>query len=160
MAKKKKGDDAEEAAGGGKKKIMMAVGALLLGGGAYKFVLAPKPAPEAAAATAAATAEVAPEEGEVLELPEVVINLANPETRYARVGVALVLEKGILAKDFEAESAIAKDVVLAYLSKLSFEQLREPATKEQAKTELSTLIREAYGDAKVVRVLFTVLVMQ
>lgn len=156
MAKKKKSDD--EAAGGGKKKMMMVVGALVLGGGAYKFVLAPAPA--APADAGAAVVEVAPVEGETLELPEVVINLANPETRYARVGVALVLEEGIVAKDFEAEAAIAKDVILTYISKLSYEQLREPATKEQAKQEMSALIREAYGDAKVVRVLFTVLVMQ
>lgn len=158
MAKKKKADDGENAGGAKKKKkIMTAVGILLLAGGGYKFVLAPEPAVEPAAAAAV---ELEPEEGEVLELPEVVINLSNPEIRYARVGVALVLEKGTAAKDFEAESAIAKDVILSYLSKLSYEQLREPATKEQAKAELAALIREAYGDAKVVRVLFTVLVMQ
>ena len=157
MTKKKKSDEGEAAGGGKKKMMMMVVGALVLGGGAYKFVLAPAPAP---ADPAAAVVEVAPVEGETLELPEVVINLANPETRYARVGVALVLEEGIVAKDFEAEAAIAKDVILTYISKLSYEQLREPATKELAKQEMSALIREAYGDAKVVRVLFTVLVMQ
>lgn len=158
MGKKNKDDDA--GGGGGKRKIMMAVGALVLGAGAYKFVLAPAPAPADPAAAAAAAAAVVPEEGEVLELPEVVINLADPDTRYARVGVALVLEKGIVAKDFEAESAIAKDVILSYISKLSYAQLRDPAVKDQAKVELSAQIRQAYGDAKVVRALFTVLVMQ
>jgi flagellar protein FliL len=141
----------------GKKKVILAVVALAIGGGAYKFVLAPAPA--------ASDEDVPPEalalvEGEIIELPEVVINLADPETRYARVGLALVLEEGIVAKDFEAESAIAKDVALSYLSSYTYGQLRDPALKEQAKAELSRLVREAYGDAKVVRVLWTVLVMQ
>lgn len=160
----KKTDDTatgEAKAGGGKKKKKLIIGAVavLALGGVYKFVLAPSPAP------AEGEGEEAPEalalaEGEILELPEVVINLADPETRYARVGLALVLEEGLVAKDFELEAAIAKDVALSYLSSFTYAQLRDPVVKQQAKDELSRLVREAYGDAKVVRVLWTVLVMQ
>jgi flagellar basal body-associated protein FliL len=81
-------------------------------------------------------------------------------TGYLRIGLALVLEEGTLAADFEAESAIAKDVAIGYLSSLSDEQLRTTEGRQEAKDELSAMIREAYGDAKVVRVLFTALVMQ
>jgi flagellar protein FliL len=157
----KKDDEPDEKPGGkkkGKKKLLAVLVLVVgLGGGAYKFVLAPAPAADAEAIEDEAPP---PEEGEILELPEVVINLANPETRYARVGLALVLEKGVGAKDFQAESAIAKDVVLSYLTAFTVEQLRDPAIKAQVKDELSRQIRQAYGDAKVVRVLWTVLVMQ
>lgn len=123
----------KKAKGGKTKKLVLVLAlAAALGAGAYKFVLAPSPPADAEQAEQ----EAPPEEGEILELPEMVINLANAETRYARVGLALVLEEGIVAKDFEARSAIAKDVALSYLSAFSFEQLRDPATKEHAKAEL------------------------
>lgn len=157
MAKKPAADDT--AAAGGKKKLYVGLAAVAALGGAYKFVLAPSP-PAEAGGDAAAADVAPPEEGEILELPEVVINLADPETRYARVGLALVLEQGLVAKEFEAESAIAKDVALGYLSSFTYAQLRDPAVKQQAKDELSRQIRAAYGDEKVVRVLWTVLVMQ
>jgi flagellar protein FliL len=140
-----------------KKKLLLLVVLLAAGGGVYRFVLS---SPEAAADPEAVVEEPAPEEGEILELPEAVMNLADPETRYARVGLALVLEKGVVAKDFEAQSAIAKDVALEYLSSFTHAELRDPATKQLAKDELSRRVRAAYGDEKVVRVLWTVLVIQ
>lgn len=159
MAKKKKTDDeaTEDDGGGGKKKMMMIGGGLLALGGVYNFVL--KPAPEVAP-DALAMVEVVPIEGEIIELPEMVINMEGGEVTYVRVGVALVLEEGTLAADFEAESAIAKDVILDDLSSRSADELRSAEGKQQVKEELSIAVREAYGEAKVVRVLFTALVMQ
>jgi flagellar protein FliL len=157
MATKTADDAPATARGGTRSRLVLGFAAVAALGGAYKFVLAPDPAP---ATAGAATAEAAPVEGEILELPELVINLADEQTRYARIGLALVLEAGVVAKDFEAESAIAKDVALSYLSSFTFAQLRDHATKEEAKAELSRRIRTAYGEDKVVRVLWTVLVMQ
>jgi flagellar basal body-associated protein FliL len=158
MATKTADDAPGKGQGGKNKKLLLGLAAVAALGGAYKFVLAPKPPAEAEAGDVAA--EVAPVEGEILELPELVINLADPETRYARIGLALVLEEGVLAEEFELEAAIAKDVALGYLSSFTYAQLRDPAVKQQAKDELSHQIRAAYGDEKVVRVLWTVLVMQ
>ncbi len=104
MAKKDKkgksdGTEEEEASGGGKKKIIMIVGGLLAIGAVYNFVLKPAPVEDP-------LAMVDPEliEGEIFELPEMVINLQGGEVSYVRVGLALVLEEGTLAADFEAES--------------------------------------------------------
>ena len=144
----------EEEEGGGKKKIMMIVGGLLLLGGVYNFVLKPAPPAEAMEPV-----EMEPVEGEIFELPEMVINLNDDEVQYVRFGVALILEEGTLAADFEAESAIAKDVVLDIVSPLSAEDLRGDA-KQEIKDEISAKVREAYGDEKVVRALITTLVMQ
>ena len=158
MAKKKKGDDAEaEEGGGGKKKLIMGVAGLAALGGVYNFVLKPAPPdPEALAMMA----EAEPVEGEIFELPEMVINLSDDEVSYLRVGIALVLEEGTLAADFEAEAAIAKDVLLDDLSSRTAAELRDSSSKQAIKEELSTEIRAAYDDEKVVRVLFTLLVMQ
>ncbi len=154
----KKGDDADEEEGGGKQKMMMMVGGGVLAlGGVYNFVL--KPAPEEAP-DAMAMVEIEPVEGEILELPEMVINLSDDEVSYLRVGVALVLEEGIIAADFEAESAIAKDVILDDLSSRTASELKDSDAKQLVKEELSMRVREEYGDEKVVRVLFTALVMQ
>lgn len=159
MAKKKADDEAtEEDAGAAKKKKMMMIGGGLLALGAvYNFVLkpAPEPAPEALAMV-----EVVPIEGEIIELPEMVINMQGGDVTYVRLGVALVLEEGTLAADFEAESAIAKDVILDDLSSRTAEELQTAEGKQMVKEEISLKVREAYGDAKVVRVLFTALVMQ
>ncbi len=157
--KKGKGDAAEEEdeeSGGGKKKIMMIVGALLALGAVYNFVLKPAPVEE----DPLAMVDPEPIEGEIFELPEMVINLQGDEVSYVRVGLAIVLEEGTLAADFEAEAAIAKDVILEDLSSRTAEQLRSSQGKQDIKAELSASIREAYGDEKVIRVLFTALVMQ
>ena len=153
----------EEEGGGGKKKLIMGVVVIAALGGVYQFVLkSPPPAPEdGAMAPEVMAAEIELIEGEILELDEMILNIGGEESsRFLRIGLALVLEEGIVAKEFEMESAIAKDVAVQYLSALSSEELRSIDGQQQAKDELSVLIREAYGDEKVVRVLFTALVMQ
>jgi len=154
VGKKKKDADEEEESGGGKNKIIMAVGGLVVAGLAYNFLLKSDPPPEEMAMV-----EVEPVEGEIIELPEMVINLEDDEIRYARIAVALVLEEGTLAADFEAESAIAKDIILDTVSSLSAADLRGE-NRQMVKDGLSVKVREAYGDEKVVRVLITSLVMQ
>jgi flagellar basal body-associated protein FliL len=168
MADKKKkkgdddaGDDDESGGGGKKKKIIIGVVVAAAGYFAYTNVLASPPPPvDAEGAAVAGDVQEEPVEGEILELPEVVVNLADDSPRYLRVSVALVLEEGLVADEFELESAIAKDVVLEYLSAQTFDRLKDPLAKRAVKDELSSLVRGAYDDDKVVRVLFTSFVMQ
>ncbi len=159
------GDEEEEEEGGGKKKIIMAVGGLAALGAVYNFVLKPAPPVEDEAGAMAMTETTLPVtdpiEGEIIELDEMILNIGTAEEPgFLRIGIALVLEELIIAKDFEAESAVAKDVVVHYLSSIDKDQLRTAEGREMAKEELSVLVREAYGNQKVVRVLFTALVMQ
>lgn len=159
MADKKKGDaDAEEdedEGGGGKAKMI--VGAVLALGAVYNFVLKPKPVDEELMAD---PVEVELIEGEIFQLEELVLNLEDDDVGYLRVGIAIILEEGILAADFEAESAIAQDVAVSYLSAQKSEDLRSATGKVALKEEMSLLMREAYDDEMVIRVLFTGLVMQ
>ncbi|MGH1493739.1 MAG: flagellar basal body-associated FliL family protein [Acidimicrobiales bacterium] len=154
------GDEEEEEEGGGKKKIIMIVGGLAALGGVYNFVLKAPPPPEEMGMAVEEPVEVAPVEGEILELDEMILNIGGDTPGFLRIGIAIVLDELTIAKDFEAESAIAKDVAVHYLSSIEQDQLRSVEGREKAKEELSVLVREAYGDDKVVRVLFTALVMQ
>lgn len=158
MAKKdkKKKDDSEDGGEEKKKsKLPMIIGGLLALGAVYNFVLKPAPVEDPLAMV-----EAEPIEGEIFELPEMVINIDDDSVQYVRVALAIVLEEGTTADDFEMEAAIAKDVILEDLSGRTAEQLQSSQGKQDIKAELSTALREAYGDEKVVRVIFTALVMQ
>ncbi len=161
MADKKKNkaeEEEEEEEGGGKGgKIKFVIIGLLALGAVYNFVL--KPAPEETEMLAEPV-EVELIEGEIFQMEELVLNLEDPDVGYLRIGLAVILEEGILAADFELESAIARDVAVTFLSAQKVADLRSAAGKVAIKEELSKLMREAYGDEKVIRVLFTGLVMQ
>ena len=167
--KKDEGDGEEEEGGGGKKKIIMIVGALALLGGVYKFVLA-KPAepassltPEELAAMMSPEEKAAllePPEGEIVQMEEMVLNLAGPEETYLKVRLALVLDTLTLAEEFEAELPIAADVAVLYLSSLEPEELRTLEGKEHVKEVLTEKIKEEYKGEHVLEVLITELVMQ
>lgn len=158
MAKKKKKteEDAEEGGKDKKKMIIGVVAAALV----YNFVLKPAPVEEDPEAIDEAAERVL-EEGDIFPMEELVVNLTDTDqNRYLRVGIALVLEAGTSPDAMEAESPIAVDAAIDYLSAQSFEDLREPGSKTTVREELSTLIRAAYEDEKVVRVLLTTFVMQ
>lgn len=156
--KKKKGDDDEEE--GGKSKGKMIAGGLVALAAVYKFVLAPAPVPEDAEAIDEAAERVV-EEGLIFPMEEMVVNLTDEtENRYLRVGLALVLEAGVAVEAMEPEAPIAIDAAIDYLSAQSFADLRAPGSKSEIRDELSALIRTAYDDEMVVRVLLTTFVMQ
>ncbi len=162
MAKKKKKASDEEEEGGKSKGKMIVVGLVGLAA-VYKFVLAPAPAEEAVDGVDGIDeqAERVIEEGDIFPMEELVVNLTDPgENRYLRVGLALVLEAGTSVESMETEAPIAVDAAIDYLSAQSFEALRAPGSKTVVREELSTLIRAAYDDEKVVRVLLTTFVMQ
>lgn len=153
-------EEEEEEGGGGKKKIIMIVGVLAAAGAAYKFVLAPSPPPDELADTTEPVVEEIVE-GEIVELDEMILNIGGTtDPAFLRVGVALVLDDVTLAADFEPETAIAKDVIIQYMSSVNQDQLRTSEGQELAKEQLGAMIRTAYGEEKVVRILFTALVMQ
>ena len=154
-AKKKDAKDGEKKGLATKLKPVLLIAAAI---GGYKFFLAPKPVPPAAEVSAAAHAE--PEEGAIVTVPELVLNLAGPKQTYLRVGAALVLEKGVDAEHFAEEVPLASDVLVDVLSAKTPDELREPNAKTELKKELSEKVRKAYHDEKVVRVIFTTFVMQ
>ena len=156
--KKKTAKDGDEKKKGGLVTKLKPVFMIVAAVAGYKFFLAPKPAPPAAEVSAAA--ETAPEEGAIVTIPELVLNLAGPKQTYLRVGAALVLEKGVDAEILKEEVPLASDVLVDVLSAKTPEELKDPASKTELKKELSEKVRHAFHDEKVVRVIFTTFVMQ
>jgi flagellar basal body-associated protein FliL len=152
---KKSTDDAKKK--NNKPKIIAAVVLVLVG---YKFFLAPKPA---------AKAENAPQkEGSVVALPELTLNLADSTSRYLRVGVALVYWEGKGggggghgggAAGEDKEASIASDVAVDVLSHKTYEGLKSPNGKEEAKKEITEKLNHELHDS-IARILFTSFVMQ
>ncbi|MDY7103143.1 MAG: flagellar basal body-associated FliL family protein [Actinomycetota bacterium] len=173
MAKKEKEktDESEEeeggkgGGGGSKVQILISVGLVLVGALIYRFLLAP-PAPTMQPTTPQTiiVTTTMPVEGEVVALPELVLNLADDDpTRYLRVNLALVLAEGIDPVLFESKLAIASDIAIGYFSDKTYAELREPGAKEMVKEELGELVRAAYeaeDPQPVVRVLLTSFLMQ
>lgn len=164
MAKKDKNDkSADEGKGkGGLKAKLKPVAMIAVAAAGYKFFLAPKPAepPAEGEGVAAAHEDAEPEEGIVVVLPELVLNLAGPGEHYLRVGAAVVLEEGVTEELFKEKQALVSDVLVDVLSSKTIEQLRQPNSKAELKTELSRKVRAAFADEQVVRVVFTTFVMQ
>ena len=138
------------------KRLPMMVGLGLVAFAAYKFVLAPAPAAESK--TPDGAEEIV--EGAVVPLPELVLNLADRDPRYLRVGIALILEEGTSTESMKEELPIASDVAVDVLSAKTFADLHQPGAKQAIKEELSRKVRTAYHDEKVARVIFTSFVMQ
>lgn len=163
MAKKKKKGSGDEEAEEKSKKKPMIIGGVVLAAVAYKFVLAPAPEEpvDGEAAELEEQAERVLVDGLIFPMEEIVVNLADSdENRYLRVGLALVLEEGVAVETIEPEAAIAIDAAIDYLSAQTFETLKEPGSKTIVRDELSALIREAYEDEMVTRILLTTFVMQ
>jgi flagellar basal body-associated protein FliL len=137
------------------KKLPMLIGVLLVAAAGYKFMLAPAPAATSKPGTPAVV-----EEGPAVPLPELVLNLADSEPRYLRVGIALILEKGTSTDGVKDELPIASDVAVDVLSSKTYAALHRPGAKQAIKEELSRKVRKAFHDEKVVRVIFTSFVMQ
>lgn len=155
-------EEEEEGGGGGKKKIIMIVGVLAALGGVYNFVLKGPPPVEEELTPEEMAAALEPVEGEIYQMEEMILNIQGEagSGTFLRIGLAMVLEEGVLVADFEMQEAIAKDISVQYLSSIESETLRTAEGRQSAKDELAILVREGYGDAMVVRVLFTSLVMQ
>ncbi len=167
MAKKKKDDaeattdEAQADSGGGKgNKIVTAaaVGAFVLTG--YNVFL--KPAPTATAEPVVVEV-VEPMDGAIHELEEMVINLSddgNGGATFLRVGIAIVLAEEEDPALFAADEAIAKDVIIELLGAKRADDLTAGPARQSVKQQLTDAMVEAYGEERVIRVLFTGLVMQ
>ena len=155
-------EEVEEEAKSKKSKIkdpkILGVGGVVIAGLLYQFML--KAPDEVPMDDAVSVEEEASMEGAIYELEEMVLNLDEEDVSYLRVGVAVVLTETEDPTLFEADQAIAKDVIVDYLGSRSAVDLAPGEMRQKTKDRLSELMVEAYGEDRVVRVLFTALVMQ
>lgn len=155
-------DEEEAAAAAAAKKKKMIIGGLLAAGAVYRFVLSGggEPPPDALAAVAE-TEEVEIAEGEIVQIPEMTLNLADKdELRFARIGLAVVLLEGEDVTIATTKLPIVQDVVVDVVGGMTFDELREAGAKDRLRDEISEKSREAFDGEVMSRVLFTSFVMQ
>lgn len=161
MADEEENEEEAAAAAAAKKKKMI-IGGVLAAGAVYRFVLSGggDPPPDALAAVPE-PAEVEIIEGEIVQIPEMTLNLADQdELHFARIGLAVVLLEGEDVTIATTKLPIVQDVVVDVIGDMTFAELREPGAKDRLRDEISEKSREAFNGETVSRVLFTSFVMQ
>ncbi|QBI21245.1 flagellar basal body-associated FliL family protein [Egibacter rhizosphaerae] len=101
-----------------------------------------------------------PEEGEVVEVAEMTANLAGGDLRFARVGIALVLEEGREAAEVEGRFPLMQDAALDELAAMTPEELTSEEGVAQLRDRLTDRAHEIYDEGEVVRVALTELIIQ
>jgi flagellar basal body-associated protein FliL len=90
--------------------------------------------------------------------------LADDATRYARVGMALVLADGVRIEDVANRLPLVRDAALSVMSGLTAAELRGTDAIEQLRLELSGRVADLYrdddGTTPVLRVVLTDLLIQ
>ncbi len=154
-------NEEEEAAAAAAKKKKMIIGGVLAAGAVYRFVLSGGEPPPEALAVVDEPVEVAIVEGEIIQIPEMTLNLADKdELHFARIGLAVVLLEGEDVTIATTKMPLVQDVVVDVIGEMTFDELREPGAKDQLREVISEQSREAFNGETVSRILFTSFVMQ
>lgn len=154
-------NEEEEAAAAAAKKKKMIIGGVLAAGAVYRFVLSGGDPPPDALAAVDEPVEIAIVEGEIIQIPEMTLNLADKdELHFARIGLAVVLLEGEDVTIATTKMPLVQDVVVDVIGEMTFDELREPGSKDQLREIISEQSREAFNGETVSRILFTSFVMQ
>jgi flagellar basal body-associated protein FliL len=137
------------------KLVVIVVAAMLAGGVGAKFTVlsggkpgTPKPTPTPT-----------PSPGQVIDLGDLTINLAEP-SRYALVGLAVELGKKADPATITSQMPLLKDAGVRKLNGLSAATLLSSAGQDTVRTELTDQAQQIFGKDKIVRVLLTEVVVQ
>jgi flagellar FliL protein len=162
MADEENDEEEDAAAAAAAKKKKMIIGAVLAAGAVYQFVLSGGgDVPPDALASVDEMVEEQVDEGDIIPIPEMTLNLADEdELRFARIGLAVVLLEGEDPVIAATKMPLVQDVVVDVVGDMTFAELRAPGAKEALKETVSELSREAFDGEVVSRVLFTSFVMQ
>lgn len=106
------------------------------------------------------TAEAPPEDGPVVEVAQMTVNLAGDEFHYVRFAFALVLSAEALPGDVEPRFALVKDAALSVAQSFTEAELRTPEGTDRLRSELTLRAREVYPDGLVRRAVLTELLVQ
>lgn len=135
-----------------KKLVLVALAVIVIAGLAGFFLLG---------GDAEGGAEPAePQPGDVVEVTEVTVNLAQSENRFARVGFAVLLAEGVTSDQVSDRFPLLQEAVVRTVSSFSAGDLRAPGGFDSLADALSTRAREIYPDGEVLRVVITDLLVQ
>jgi flagellar FliL protein len=145
---------------------MLLVGAL----GAYMVLFNGQGAKETAAKTDSETNDSASgnpaidagnKVGPIIELEPFLVNLDEPgSNRYLKAVIQLEVESADVAKDLEARSVQIKDLIITYLSSLTYAQTQGVGNKDIIRITLVKQINKKLAKGKVKTLYFTEFVIQ
>lgn len=137
--------------------LLVIVGVVvLLGGGAGYMVMS-----GGDAEAAADDAEPAPvEEGEIVDVGTLTTNLSGASSRYARVGVGLVLAADADPATVESSIPLVKDAIITEISRHTAEELQGDAGVRTLRDSIGTRVTGLFVDGEVIRVVLTELLVQ
>lgn len=101
-----------------------------------------------------------PEEGQVVEVAQMTVNLAGDDLHYLRFAFALVLAPDVAGPDVEPRYPLVKDAALSVAQSFTQQELRTPEGTERLRSELTARAQEVYPDGLVLRVVLTELLVQ
>lgn len=151
--KKEKPEKGEGGGGGMKKIILMVAPALAVGAGMFFFL-------GGGGAEAGPTTTLAPVEGGVLPVDTLTVNITGEESRYARVGFAVVLDSLADPTVVEGRLPLLQDAALSIMVKYDSATLQSADGQEQLRQELSDASVALFPDGEVLRAVLTELIVQ
>ena len=121
--------------GGVKKLLVLMLLVLVLGGGGF-FAMKMKMKKSAPAKV---------ELGEIVPLPEILVNLRDPNT-YARTEISLHFKKGYEKAKFDHSVDAVRDAVILKLSSKSLKEVRTIEGKIALKKEIATVVNKVLDE--------------
>ena len=147
--------ETEDPKGSKKKLIIIAVVVGVVLGAAYFFLL--KPAPDEAGAS---QVPAPVEEGEIVDVGELTVNVNSSDVHYARVGFAVVLSTTATADVVTPHFPLLKDAAISEISRFTPDQLRTPEGGDELRASLTARAKELWPEGEVLRVVLTSLIVQ
>lgn len=140
----------------GKKKLIIigAVVIALAAGGGFFFLGGDK----AEASVVEEPAE--PVEGPVIEGDQMTVNLADEESRYARLTFAVVLAAEADSGAVGERMPLLKDAILDAVAGYKAADLRAPGALDDLRAAFTERAQDVYADGSVLRVVITELLVQ
>ena len=148
---------AKEAEGGkkkGKSKLIVIIAVVAVAGVGAKFFLL------SGGKARAATPPPPPQPGEVIDVGDMTINLADPAPHYAAVGLAVELTATGKAEEVTKRMPVLKDAALRKLSAFTAAALLAPGGQDQVRSELTAQAQEIFGKDAIMHVLLTQVLVQ
>lgn len=135
----------------GKTKILLilVVAVVIIGAGLGGFALASGPDPEAEETAE----ETEPRDGDVVEVGELTVSLAGPDSHYARVGLAVVLAENAPQEGVADRFPLLKDAALLTIADTSADRLRSREGLEELRATLTEIAHDIYPEGEVLRVI-------
>lgn len=98
--------------------------------------------------------------GMVLPLPDITVNLSDPDgRRYLKLGMEVEVNKDVSA-DLKAKSARIRDSIIMLLAGKSYGDISTPEGKVLLKAEIAARLNQILGEQRVIRVYLTNFVVE